>query len=177
MTTDLQNRKYQKVFSNFDANSDGQIDQTDVDMIIQTWCRQFDVEPSSPEWRQITSIANRMWQDLLGGTDPDGNKVVTEEEWIQSAQQADFIDKVCIPFGLAAFDLGDRDGDGKLSFEEMAKGTSAGGISAEETRDAFNRLDTDGDGYITKEEYSNALEDFYKSTDPDAPGNYLAGPF
>jgi hypothetical protein len=44
------------------------------------------------------------------------------------------------------------------------------------TLDAFRRLDRDGSGKITKEEFRTAITEFYLSDDENAPGNWLLGP-
>jgi Ca2+-binding EF-hand superfamily protein len=173
MATEVQSQKYEKIFSNFDVDSDGDIDQTDVDALIYGWCLIFDVAPGSPEWRMVTSLANRWWQDLIGTVGPDGNKTVSKEEWAKSLEQPGFIDNVAIPLSMAVFDLADKDGDGNLSRAEYLKGATAGRATITESLHAFSLLDKDGDGYISKEEYRKAVEDFYKGTDPDGIGNYL----
>lgn len=171
MTTEIQRQKYGHVFKNFDVDDDGNIDQSDIDTLVQTWLLLFDVGPGSPQWKRINSLANRWWQDLIGMADADGNKIVTQEEFIRSLEQPGFIDKVAIPLGLAAFELGAEEGTDKLSREAYLKGTTAGRTTAAESIYAFNLLDTDGDGYITKEEARQYLEEFYKGTDPDAAVN------
>lgn len=171
MTTEIQRQKYEHVFKNFDVDDDGDIDQSDIDALIHTWLVLFDVAPGSPHWQRINSLANRWWQDLIGMADPDGDKIVTKEDFIRSLEQPGFIDKVAIPLGLAAFEVGDKEGTGKLSREAYLKGTTAGRTTAAESLYAFSLLDTDGDGYITKEEARKYLEEFYKGTDPDAAVN------
>ena len=74
-------------------------------------------------------------------------------------------------------ELWDRDGDGKLSADEYVKLEWCYGVTEEAAREAFRHLDRDGDGYLTLEEGMKAIEEFYLSDDPDAPGNWLFGPY
>jgi Ca2+-binding EF-hand superfamily protein len=173
MATEIQRQKYEMIFKNLDADDDGDIDQTDIDALIQSWTLLFDAAPGSSEWERIAKLGNRWWQNLIGTVDSDGDKVVTKEEWFRSFEQPDFIDNVAIPFGLAAFDLGDKDGDGKINREEYVRGAIAGRATAAESFHAFSLLDEDGDGYITREEARKYLEEFYKGTDPDSVVNYV----
>jgi len=178
MSGDLLTQKYQKIFDNFDVDKDGIIEQTDIDALIQTWCRQFGVEPRSADWQRMTTLANQMWQDVAGvagQTDAQGKGIVAKEGWVGVVQRPEFIDNVAVPFALVAFDLADRDKDEKLTVDEVSKAMGAGGMSEEESQHAFSLLDTDKDGFITKEEFRQAVVDFYKSTDPGSPGNALAG--
>ena len=49
----------------------------------------------------------------------------------------------------------------------------------DETRmaEAILHTDLDGDGYITHDELVRLFDEFYRSSDPDAPGNWLFGPW
>ena len=53
------------------------------------------------------------------------------------------------------------------------------GFNADEAAatEAFRRLDRNADGYLTHEEISQGVEEFYYSEDPESPGNWLIGPF
>jgi Ca2+-binding EF-hand superfamily protein len=50
------------------------------------------------------------------------------------------------------------------------------GIDPTHSSDAFRRLDRDGSGKISKEEFRAAITEFYLSDDENAPGNWLLGP-
>jgi hypothetical protein len=52
---------------------------------------------------------------------------------------------------------------------------AAFGVSEPDARYTFGRIDADGDGEITLDEWLEALHQFWTSTDPDAPGNTLFG--
>ena len=73
--------------------------------------------------------------------------------------------------------LWDQNGDGKLSVQEYAKLGWCYGITEEAMREAFQHLDRNGDGYLTIEELTKAVDEFYRSDDPDAPGNWTFGPY
>jgi Ca2+-binding EF-hand superfamily protein len=73
--------------------------------------------------------------------------------------------------------LWDQDGDGKLSSQEYVKALWCCGVGEEAAREAFQHLDRDGSGYLTIEKILKALKEFYRSDDPEAPGNWLMGPY
>lgn len=50
------------------------------------------------------------------------------------------------------------------------------GITPSTSGEAFKRLDRDSSGQITREEFNQALFEYYLSADPEAPGNWLLGP-
>lgn len=175
MATELQRRKYEKAFDRFDVDDDGIIDETDITAMVQIWCDTFDVAPRSEDWKKINSLANKLWRDLEGTVDADGNKSVTKQEWHAAMENPEYVENVALPFALAVFDLADKDGSGQLTVNEMIAAQSKAGIAEAETRQMFDRLDTDGDGYVTRDEYGEAIRQFYLSDDPNAPGNLMVG--
>ncbi|RJO70898.1 EF-hand domain-containing protein [Nocardia panacis] len=175
MATALQNQKFSVLFDRFDADQNGKIDQTDIDLIVQGWCTTFEIAPGTPKWRTMVGHANKLWQDLLGHADTDGDKEVSREEWVNSMDKPEFLEDVLIPFALATYELADTDGDGRVSREEMDRAQQHSGMSPEDRAQSFAVLDIDGDGYVTKEEFTTAARDFFLSTDANAPGNLLAG--
>jgi Ca2+-binding EF-hand superfamily protein len=57
----------------------------------------------------------------------------------------------------------------------MSEAQRRSGMSEREIRWSFGLLDADADGYVTAAEFEQALEEYYFSDDPDAPGNSIAG--
>ena len=43
------------------------------------------------------------------------------------------------------------------------------------TRMVFNKLDADGDGEVTLEEFETAAKDFFLGDNPDAAGGFVFG--
>jgi Ca2+-binding EF-hand superfamily protein len=178
MTTTLLRRKLEKVFGSFDVDADGVIDELDITAMAQIWCDTYDAAPRSAGWRQIHGAAHKMWRDIKGSVDADGVKTVTLQEWVDWSAKPEFpefVEKSAIPFSMAVFGVADSDGDGRITVEEMMAAQLKSGMTADETRGAFDLLDTDQDGFVTTDEYVQAARDFYLSDDPDAPGNRIAG--
>lgn len=80
------------------------------------------------------------------------------------------------PFIDAVMDIADADGDGRVDEEEYVKWyTALMSIPPEEAAEAFSHLDRDGSGYLSHEEMREAVQEYYFSEDPDAPGNWMTG--
>lgn len=175
MTSNLMQSKYRKVFDIYDGDRDGKIEKNDIDALLLIWRRDCGAKSNSPEWNRTTELGDRFWQELLGHTDTDGNKEVSFDEFVESVQREDFINNVVVPFSVAVFELADTDNDGRASEQQWVSAQIKAGMPEDESREVFSQLDSDGDGYVTKEEYQRGVEEFYLSDDPNATGNRLAG--
>jgi Ca2+-binding EF-hand superfamily protein len=70
----------------------------------------------------------------------------------------------------------DTDGDDKMSADEYARwGRSLMSRPESESRANHRRIDTDGDGYITRQELLESIRDFYFNDDPKSPVARLLG--
>jgi Ca2+-binding EF-hand superfamily protein len=161
----LHRQKYRKLFERLDADNSGTIEETDIDALVQFWCNIFKVQPGSTKWQWINDSAHKMWRYLLEYIDADGNQQVNHDEWEAAVEQPNFIDNVGIPHAILHFDIWDTDTDGRLSQDEFIAGqrNNYSGLSDTESHEMFQRLDADVDGYIMQEEYTKAIEEFYKS--------------
>ncbi|WP_367127573.1 EF-hand domain-containing protein [Saccharothrix sp. HUAS TT1] len=175
MTTDLKQRKYDKVFELIDADHDGRIDQGDIKAIADKWCEALGAKAGSAEAARLAKLASDMWTGLQQHTDLNVDATISRDEWSTAARDPGFVDDVAVPFSLAAFDAADRDDDGQISFEEMAAAQTRGGMAESESRAAFDRMDRDHDGLVSRDEFATAVREFYLSDDPSASGNELAG--
>ncbi|HEV2887537.1 MAG TPA: EF-hand domain-containing protein [Jatrophihabitans sp.] len=176
--TDLQLRKLVKVFASFDTDADGVIDVLDFTGMAQVYCEAYGIAPRSQSWRKIHQCAQVMWRAVEQRTGSLNPAKLTRQEWISwmgSHEYDDYVTQAAIPFSLMAFWLADADHDGRCDVDEMMAAQRRSGMSEDEIRRSFDLLDTDGDGYVTTEDFAQALEEFYFSDDPDAPGNSIAG--
>jgi Ca2+-binding EF-hand superfamily protein len=176
--TDLQLRKLVKVFASFDTDADGVIDVLDFTGMAQVYCEAYDIAPRSPSWRKIHQCAQVMWRAVEQRTGSLNPAQLTRQEWVSwmgSHEYDDYVTQAAIPFSLMAFRLADADDDGRCDVDQMMAAQRRSGMSEDEIRRSFDLLDTDGDGYVSIEDFAQALEEFYFSDDPDAPGNSIAG--
>ena len=102
------------------------------------------------------------------------------EEFLESydvtLNDESLFDQLVIQYANAVFAAWDRDGDKRLSGVEYAALLGCYNIPEKVAHDAFRRLDRDRNGYISVEELTQNVREFY-GDDPDAPGNWMAGPY
>lgn len=178
MTSELRRRKLEKSFGSIDVDRDDVIHEVDVTALAQIWCETYDLTPRSPDWTAIHIAGQKLFREMPGTTDAHGVKRITVQDWITWGDDPafpGFVEATAIPFSMAVFAAADKDNDGRINAAEMMAAQTRGGMSEDETNKAFGILDTDGDGYVTTDEYIQAARDFYLSDDPNAPGNFIAG--
>ncbi|MEC3974506.1 EF-hand domain-containing protein [Amycolatopsis sp. H20-H5] len=81
------------------------------------------------------------------------------------------------PVAVTWFRLYDADDSNSLSLEEFQVLSRALQISEADTEAGFCKFDFNGDGELSEEEFLTVARQFYAGEDPDAPGNWLYGPF
>ena len=65
--------------------------------------------------------------------------------------------------------------DGKINLEEYGVFFKGYGMPDVDIKAAFEKLDSDGDGQITTDEFTKAFDRFGNSDNPDDPSNYMFG--
>lgn len=176
--TDLQLRKLEKVFASFDTDGDGVVDVLDFTGMAQIYCDAYAIPSRSERWRTMHRAAHVMWRAVerrSGSLDPAKLTLREWISWMGSHEYADYVTLAAIPFSMTAFSIADADGDGRCDVDEMMAAQRRSGMSEVEVRRSFGLLDADGDGYVTAAQFEQALDEYYFSDDPAAPGNSIAG--
>ncbi|MDY0811464.1 EF-hand domain-containing protein [Kitasatospora purpeofusca] len=161
MVTQTERDRFQAMFRQVDGDGDGVIEQVDLDQMVQRTLMQFGAVPGSAHWRRVTDLGNQMWQALQKGADADGDGKVTAREFVAAYRRADFLDQVAIPFELAALETADADNDGRISIAEWLTWQQAKGLSQVEALQEFQQVDSDGDGFLTREECAQHVKQSY----------------
>ncbi|NJP89400.1 EF-hand domain-containing protein [Nonomuraea sp. FMUSA5-5] len=76
---------------------------------------------------------------------------------------------------LTIFDACDGDQDGWLTREEFERLYGSTGMRAEATRIAFEHMDVNGNGSVSREEFSSGVDVLPTSTDLSSPGVWMLG--
>ena len=176
--TDLQARKFNHVFKWFDQNGDGWVTQDDV----ETMAGLFSAVAEENDQKNRSAMKRgflHWWTLLLDAREDKASERIGKQEFIRIMDAVVIAPKnfeiavVGIVDGL----LGalDRDGNGSLSREEYVRMYEALGIPPTTSGEAFRRLDRNGDGELSHSEFHQAIVEYYLSSDPNAPGNWLLG--
>jgi Ca2+-binding EF-hand superfamily protein len=181
MATDLHLQKLANRFHHLDADGDGYIEHTDYEIAADRVRDRLGHDPGHEASKAYHDAFMELWHGLLRVMDADGDGRISRDEFVAATSRGIVdrpggFEKVLGRVRDAFLEMGDRDGDGRLTAEEFGHLFQALGVSPEHTAVAFKALDADGDGHVTREELARALEEFYMSSDADAPGSLLFGP-
>ncbi|MFI0237995.1 EF-hand domain-containing protein [Streptomyces sp. NPDC016845] len=123
--TELRTRKYERWFHAADVDGDGAITRQDVVLMSERYVQARGMLPDSPQARQMYETMHRFWESVIAPFDTDKDDRVTSAEMTQ-AFAASFRDRARYP-------------------EELAPVADH----------FFDLADSDGDGAITRTEFTH----------------------
>lgn len=203
MLTELQKRKLKRLFDLYDVDGSGVITAADFETMAESQAKVQGYQRGSFEYNIIFSQFKTLWNNFQKDVDIDGDGQVTLEEFLErKAKQLSFKESyrplwlerqsgnptsqsyersyeedVIAKLTNLIFERLDVDGNGEISRQEYEQGFLAGLSDSNLSEDIFSKLDTNGDGHLSKEEILQHVHDFFYSDDPEAPGNWILGPY
>lgn len=181
MLSDLQTKKLTRYFQVYDVDDDGRIDAADFERILENVRLLYGDDGTSGGADPLREAYMKFWDGLCRAADGDGDGGVSLEEWLAYWQLTlgddgryreevrELTDRL--------FTIFDLDEDGTIGAAEFIDFHGIFGLPVDLAETVFVELDADGDGMISREELIGASGDFFRSNDPDAPGNFLFGPY
>ncbi|KQX46286.1 MULTISPECIES: EF-hand domain-containing protein [unclassified Streptomyces] len=181
MDDDLLTAKIAYGFDSLDADKDGRLTEHDHVLMGRSSARSLGHEPDSPQEARLVAAYIAIWRDLHLPSLPPGSEAITREEFIAAtAALADDPAAARSTLGalaLAFLSIADTDGDGLVDPDEFftfQRGHFPG-IERAASDTAFRRLDRDGNGTLSEDEFVEAVIEYWTSRDPQAPGNWWVG--
>lgn len=175
MASRLQRGKVTAVFRAMDADGDGYLTEADFRAIAERWTRLRGAAPGDRE--RVAALMLGWWHALSTAYDADGDDRVTVEEVLAVVDHLpEMLDSVAAT-ASAMFDAADADRDDLISAAEYRALIEAWNGRHTDTDTVFNILDDDGDGHLSREEFTTLWTQFWAGDDPTAPGNWVFGHF
>jgi juvenile hormone diol kinase len=180
MLSPLKKQKLTRYFRVYDVDDDGAIGLRDFERVLENLRVLHRLEESAPGWAALRQAYMDRWEGVRRSADADADGGVDLGEWLAywealladssryDAEVSSLVDRL--------YALFDTDGSGVIDVDEFCNFYGAYGLRAEMAREVFGALDRDGDGAITRTELRDMAHQFYRSDNPDAPGNQLYGP-
>jgi Ca2+-binding EF-hand superfamily protein len=175
----IRERKINRDFDTLDVNGDGFIIWENLKEAFEEGGVEFGHEPNSEESMRYLQACRRWWDKIAEKLGKDGNGRITREEFVAFHFNASpkeirelvgsYVDALCGLFGTGE--------DRKISQQNFVSylTTSTSDTSESEAREVFTLLDSDGDGYLSVDEFKKMAEEFFLSDDPASPSKHLLG--
>ena len=156
-----------------DWDNSGFVGKDDFEAIAANFANLRGEEPGSSMHEDLLEKFRFIWTTYWAPADTSQDGQVTPEEFVAALTAA-------VESGVRSDDqllpLIDADGSGGISPVEHRRFFEAFGIDTELSPGVFERLDTDGDGFVSQEEFLEAGAKFFFFDEEDAPGNHFWGP-
>lgn len=179
-TPDILTAKINHGFDHLDADGDGQLTEHDHVLMGQRAAASLGYAPGSQVEQHIIEAYLGIWRGLHLPHIPGGT-AISKEQFLEStrtlASDPAAAQATVGAVATAFLAIADTDHDGQISPAEFRAfhGGHFPGLPEAEANEAFAHLDTDGDGYLSAEELTQAAVEYWSSNDPDAPGNWWMG--
>jgi Ca2+-binding EF-hand superfamily protein len=177
MASELQRRKTALVFRAMDVDGDGFLGREDFAALAARWTDNRGLAPDSDEASRLTAIMMGWWATLLAASDVDRDEKVTLDEVLLVVDRLIDDTRPVTQTAAAMFEAVDSDRDGEISAAEYREMIETWNGRATDTDAVFARLDLDGDGHLSKDEFIWLWTEFWAGDNPDAAGTWVFGRF
>jgi Ca2+-binding EF-hand superfamily protein len=174
MLSDLRRRKFAAMYNATDVNDNGVLDRADFLAVAEKFAARNGWEEGSDGYAGMHALCAGWWERMRADADTDGDGVVTVEEFCATLEGYD--EAAFAPTAQLLFGALDPSGDGVISAAEY-RGYGDVFRMVGDTDEIFARLDTDGDGRISRDEFAQRFAEWAVGEDESAAGNWLYGEF
>ena len=180
MLSEFQKRKLALRFYMVDTSKDGIVELADFEQQGQKVAELRGIQPGSTDYEKILSASVATWETYWKPADADGDNKITLDEYLKSADiliAANTGEKTNFRVDKGSFDSVDIDGNGEITLQEYTIYLKSLGRSEEDAKIAFSKIDTNGDGKLSRDEFATAMYDYHTSNDPQDPANWAFGSY
>jgi Ca2+-binding EF-hand superfamily protein len=175
MASGFQRSKIARVFAAMDADDDGVLVRADFEALSGRWTRLRGHASGSAGQARLDTIMMGWWSALSAGA--GGAERITIDDVLRLVDRLPAMSDSVAATATAMFDAVDENGDEEISAAEYHQLIEAWNGRPTDTDGVFHLLDLDGDGHVSRAEFTRLWTEFWAGDDPDAPGTWVFGDF
>ncbi|MEU3571472.1 EF-hand domain-containing protein [Kitasatospora sp. NPDC036755] len=161
-----------------DQTGDGFVTVHDLRAMAHNVCWRLELDEAGEA--RVYEAFDSWWEQLRTVMDADGDGRVGQEEFVAATlagcdRDEAYLERGLLPALRAVFAAADSDGSGFLEFDEYRAVFGGPRTHPADLSHGFRRLDADGDGRITREEFLAGFTGFFTARAGSAPGTELLG--
>lgn len=165
----------------YDCDRDGNLVCKDFENIATKVAKVKNLGARSPKVLALKERFLRAWKSLLGEADANSDKKISLEEWLAYydnvlGNKERYFKEVQSLMKLI-FEVFDTDGDGQLCQQEWAELFDVYNVHPAYAPTAFEKMDMNGDGCLSRDEILVLIDDFFCGDDPSSVANAMFGPY
>jgi len=174
MASEFQRRKVAGVFTAMDTDRRGHLVEADFEALAARWTVLRGLEPGTAEHDRLRAIMVGWWSALSAAA-VDAERVSLDDV-LAVVDVLPTMTEAVTATADAMFEAVDENGDRRISRAEYRGLIEAWNGRPTDTDETFSRLDLDGDGHLSQQEFRVLWTQFWVGDDPAAPGTWVFGP-
>lgn len=180
MLTELQTKKWTHLFNLYDADNTGTVTKEDYELKAKTLAKELKLQIDSADYNKMHQEIMADWEHVKKDVDKNQDGEVSLDEWLEHGSTRINNDNMYETVKKEVdviFALFDQDQDGSINREEYSTLIKSWGASDEDVNFACSKIDLGTGKSLSKDKFIELLEQFHKSDDSNATGNYMFGSF
>ncbi|MFK0297563.1 EF-hand domain-containing protein [Streptomyces sp. NPDC090442] len=175
--TDPITLKLDRLFDAVDANHDGSIDWADYQRLLDRIATGYKPDKHDRRFQALRAAYQMYWCELLRHTGNASSLLLKDEFVIANRLASVDTSRFNLVEGIpqAVFDVVATKESHILGEEELVRLLKFLEVTSPEIIEQFMLLDTDGDGYITRQDCLRSAREFFHTPDILTPGGIFFG--